>query len=304
MFKTASWPGGEAALIAGSGESILDCTEEARQIYRAPTHYSRYTRGGRYGGHYTGYGDGYGYGNGYGLYGGTGYYGGYGGYRYPGGIGGYYGGGNGGTDHDDDTDSDTDTGTNTDVMTDTSAGTTDVSVDTPRRPRRPRIDVREPGEAGDTVVRPRRPRTGPKPNVRNRVRPSKPTVSRPKPISRSKPVSRSKSSSRRSAADRVFRNTNNSRTRARSTVTTNMKYDPHNLAGQYASTDYVVNYSCQRQESLRVFVPNERLLSAERNGLLLYVRPNNGIEETVVLPPNYIKGFLMAAYGSPPNTAE
>ena len=58
----------------------------------------------------------------------------------------------------------------------------------------------------------------------------------------------------------------------------------------------MVNYSCQRQESLRVFIPRERLLAAEKNGLLLYLRPQNGIEETVVLPPNYISGFLLAAY--------
>lgn len=58
----------------------------------------------------------------------------------------------------------------------------------------------------------------------------------------------------------------------------------------------MVDYTCQRQETVRVFIPRERLLAAEKNGLLLYLRPRNGIEETVVLPPNYISGFLLAAY--------
>jgi hypothetical protein len=38
------------------------------------------------------------------------------------------------------------------------------------------------------------------------------------------------------------------------------------------------------------------LVAAERKGLVLYVRPRTGLEETIVLPPNYISGFMMAAY--------
>ena len=74
-----------------------------------------------------------------------------------------------------------------------------------------------------------------------------------------------------------------------------MRYNPNSRYNP-GYTDYVVDYSCQRQETLRVFIPLERLLAAEKNGLLLYLRPRNGIEETVVLPPNYISGFLLAAY--------
>ena len=77
-----------------------------------------------------------------------------------------------------------------------------------------------------------------------------------------------------------------------------MRYDPYDRRYDPGYTDYEVSYSCQRQESLRVFIPRERLLAAEKNGLLLYVKPRNGIEETIALPPNYISGFLLAAYSA------
>ena len=60
--------------------------------------------------------------------------------------------------------------------------------------------------------------------------------------------------------------------------------------------DYVVRYICDRQETLRVFIPRERLDDAQANGLVLYVRPRGGLEEVLTLPPNYISGFKLAAW--------
>jgi hypothetical protein len=60
--------------------------------------------------------------------------------------------------------------------------------------------------------------------------------------------------------------------------------------------DTVVRRYCERQENLRVFVPRERLEQAKLGGLNLLIRPRGGREEVLDLPPNYISGFMLAAW--------
>lgn len=366
LFDQAYWPGGEPAMLADFGTAVLDCREDAREIYRTPDPY---------------FGIGYfGYGTGYGRSRGHGYGRGYGGNRrgHHGGRGGRHDrdGDHDGYDRDHDGSSDGDhTGRGNHDGRGAHRDDRDDRPDRPRRPRRPRTggpttpgtpatlpDVgpdasTPPTRPGRPTTRPTtrptdRPTTGPSPRPRRtkrtiyepapndvsgrqtrndpprispRSRPTptprptsrptsrpaptpasrpvsrpvlKPAVSRPasKPVSkpRSKPVERSTSSKR--DVSRVFKNADNPRSRPRNKINTDLNYDPYHRVPQSAYKDYVVQYSCQRQESLRVFVPRERLLATERNGMLLYVRPRAGVEETIALPPNYVRGFMLAAY--------
>ncbi len=60
--------------------------------------------------------------------------------------------------------------------------------------------------------------------------------------------------------------------------------------------DTVVRRYCARQENLRVFVPRKRLDAAKTNGISLLIRSRGGREEVLNLPPNYITGFMLAAW--------
>jgi len=315
-FDQANWAGGEAAQLADFGAIVKDCREEAREIYRVPLGYTGYGhRGGHYG-HYgrRGYG-GYGYGRHGGRYGG--HYGGYG----------RHGNGRRGDGHNDEHRDEQ--GADDPILNDRVVGSTtdgtprrgvtrrDLTEDRSRVPAERDPDrstprrsdtVRTGGSAGTALPpsrkQPRRristsdvkaagvrrsaPAAAPRPSP-----PKAAPVSRPSPPPAKRSTSTKKNTSR--SVDRAFKNTNNSRTRTRADVKTRMRYDPYTRYNPGYS-DYVVDYTCQRQETVRVFIPRERLLAAEKNGLLLYLRPRNGIEETVVLPPNYISGFLLAAY--------
>lgn len=80
------------------------------------------------------------------------------------------------------------------------------------------------------------------------------------------------------------------------TMGTELQYYPGDPYYEGGYRDVTVRYRCVRQESLRVFVPKQRLDDAEYRGLALYLRPQVGREEAVFLPPNYIAGFKLAAY--------
>ena len=282
LYNNINWAGGEAALLAEFGAAVLDCREEIRETY-TPTSYGHY-------GNYGYYGRGYGHGHGYGHYDDDGH----------------------GGDHDGDGDVDGDD----DDMPTTQPGTgndTTGDGDTPtvRRPRRPR---RRPGVAPqldgpgtepefDPNLRRRVPSTAaPKPVVSRRrpvpavssPRPApkpKPTVSRPKP----KPAAKTETKSRPSV-NRSFSKTNNRRTSARKPVSHELRYYPRDNYYGGGYRDVTVRYKCDRQETLRVFIPRDRLDAAEQNGLLLYLRPKAGREEVLALPTNYITGFKLAAY--------
>jgi hypothetical protein len=304
-FDQVNWAGGEAALLADFGETVLDCQEDVREIYRVPIGYTGY---GHYGGHYGQYGR-----HGYGGYG----------YNRNGRRGGSYGGhGRTGSDRHDrdnddhqggDHDADNSTGRDGNVGT-TPTGTTrrgvtrrDVTEDRSRVPaeRDPELSTaskqprrRIPISTIKSDMSSRAGRTISSAPVSRSVPPKAVPVSRPASPPPPPPPAKRQSSSKKNTSrstDRAFKNTNNTRTRARSKVKTEMRYHPQSRYNP-GYTDYVVNYSCQRQESLRVFIPRERLLAAQKNGLLLYLQPQNGIEETIALPPNYISGFVLAAY--------
>ena len=316
-FDQANWAGGELAQLADFGAIVKDCREEAREIYRVPLGYTGY---GHRGGHYGQYGrrgyGGYGYGRRGGHYG-----------NYNRGHG-RHGGGRRNDHHTDDKEqgNDTEQPTVTDETTRTNrrGGTTrrgvvrrDLTDDRSRVPaeREPdrstprRADtVRTGGSTGRALPpsrkQPRRristsdiktghTRRSTPIAVSRQTPPKSAPVSRPSPPPKKQSSSSKKNTSK--SVDRAFKNTNNSRTRTRADVNTRMRYDPHTRYNPGYS-DYVVDYTCQRQETVRVFIPRERLLAAEKNGLLLYLKPRNGIEETIVLPPNYISGFLLAAY--------
>ncbi|NNC38143.1 MAG: hypothetical protein HKO02_11845 [Hyphomonadaceae bacterium] len=319
-FDQVNWAGGEIADLVDYGATVLDCREDVRDIYRVPIGYTGY---GHYGGHYGQYGRrGYG---GYG-YGRRGHYGRYND-RY---------GRRGGDRHDSDNDDQRgdrhsddgvsgDNGQTVHIPTGTRRGGVvrrDLTDDQSRVPVERDPDRSTP-RRGDRVLtggstippskkQPRRraPSSTIKADMAQQNRAvrsmpaSRPNPPKAAPVSRPAPppppppakrqTSRPKNTSR--ATDRAFKKTNNSRTRAREKVNMQMRYDPYSRRYDPGYTDYQVSYSCQRQESLRVFIPRERLLAAEKNGLLLYVKPRNGIEETIALPPNYISGFLLAAY--------
>ena len=67
----------------------------------------------------------------------------------------------------------------------------------------------------------------------------------------------------------------------------------------YGARDVVTSRTvdCAREETLRVFLPAERLDAARFDGLTLIVLDQEGYETPVFIPPNYIEGFRLAATG-------
>lgn len=298
LYDQASWPGGQSALVADFGESVLDCREDIRE-YR----------------HYTPIYGAWGYGHIHDDYCGHDH-GGYG----------YYGHGH---VHDDDCGHVVDDHGGGDGGTVVVRPTTDPRpitrpVTRPVRPgtirpqpdgpgTEPGIGPYQPGSrvqprastrtSKRIVSRPRsdlgggstsRPAPAPK-AVSRPVPTSKPTVSRPRPVSRPAPETRSKPSTSRPSVSRPSRRSTPRRSRVSSKVR-EMNYYPRDRYYDYGQTDYVVRRSCDRQENIRIFVPRARLDAAEMRGLLVYLRPRGGQEEVVSLPPNYISGFKMAAW--------
>lgn len=279
MYNSVSWPGGEAALLADFGTSVLDCRQDIRESY-IPTNHGYYG----YGGYYRGSGVGYGP------------YGPYDDY-YDGRSGGH---GHGGAQPIDDDGDDSDDGTDT--------PTTDDSTPAPTRPRtRPRRRPQDDGN-GPHLDAPGTEPTGPRVRPRPRMS-SKPTVSRRRPVSsvsKSKPVSKPVRSTSTPKSTRptprsvskpsVSKRPETRRSDARAKFDRELNYyahSPYNLGGY---RDVSVRYRCLRQETVRVFVPRDRLNGASGSGLALYLRPRSGREEQMILPSNYINGFKLAAY--------
>jgi len=313
MYDQANWPGGQPALIADYGASVLDCREDVRAIPQYTPIYGAWGFGHIHDDYCSHDGYGYpGWGRGYGHYG-------------------------HGHVHDDDCGHDVDRDGDTVVV----RPTTDPRPTVPRRPRRPGDVTPHPdGPGTDPDVRPRRPRTGPgdplprpraipyttkravsrpRPDIVSpksvpRPRPVSRPVSRPavqsgpkivsrpapvsKPVSRpvSKPISKPKSTYKPKPQVSRPQRTPTPRVTPRTNVRRQMNYYPRDRYYNQGPTDYVVRRSCDRQENLRVFVPRGRLDAAEAQGLVLYVSPRGGQEEMLVLPPNYISGFKLAAW--------
>ena len=240
LYNTVNWPGGESALLAEFGQSVLDCRQDYRETFiPVPAYY-----GGAY--------DYYGYGYGYDGYGG----------------------------HHDDDDDDDDTGDDPMPDTDDDPQTMpDGDVPIQRRRRR----------TGPVMPQPDGPGTEPTGPMPRRVAPQTASPKASKPI-----VSRRRAGNQSSSKPQPTRSRPSPRKRVENETVRELKYYPSQYNGGYR--DVTVRYRCMRQENLRVFIPRKRLDAAEDTGLILYIRPQNWSEEKLVLPPNYVAGFKLAAY--------
>lgn len=124
-----------------------------------------------------------------------------------------------------------------------------------------------------------RTRSNPKPRPQSRTKTK--TRSNPKPVSRPRPTPRREAPSR-------------SRTR--------LDFFPGDA---YGGRSVVTSQSvdCAREETLRLFIPAERLDAARFDGMTVLVLDRDGQEWPVYVPPNYIEGFRLAATGQVRPTA-
>ena len=263
LFNRASWAGGESVLFAEFGSAVLDCRQNIRENYTP--NYSSYG--------YSGYGYGY---NSHSRH------------R----VRDYddrHNAGHNNTNHNNTNHNNTNhNNTNhntTNYSTNQGGGNTGGNVPTPTE-RDLSLEPymgneastrRHGGGALPTTRQPIlrqndatiKPRAIPKPATK-----AVPTPKRTKPVIRSKTNRDSKNKFRR----------------------TELNYYPSDTYYGGGYSDVQVSYRCAREESLRIFIPRDRLDVAEQNGLTLYLRPKVGREEAVYLPRNYITGFKLAAY--------
>lgn len=156
---------------------------------------------------------------------------------------------------------------------------------------RPRPDI-APSQPYSPKVRPptvRPPTVRPKPTVQ----PAPKVVSKPRPVS--KPIPEPTYKPKPNVSSPKYTPKPRPQTSQLGKFKRQLDYYPSDPYYR-GSTDYVVSRSCDRQENLRIFIPRERLDAAEANGLVLYLRPRGGQEEMLILPPNYITGFKLAAW--------
>ena len=259
-FDSANWAGGVESLLAEYGASVLDCRQDIRENYTPRYNY------------------GYGY---------TDYRGGY----------------NGGRRNNHDRDNDRDHGDDKDNGHGNTPNnpTTPPSTVTPTPSPTPALPDRftpTPGER-DLSLEPYRGgrgfRTGgikPSPVRPQAISPPRPIKAEPRTVPSPPPKPRTpiKSQPSKPTATKPHWKT------IQRTMDKELKYYPGDPYYEGGYRDVTVRYRCVRQESLRVFVPKDRLDDAEYRGLVLYLRPQVGREEAVFLPPNYIAGFKLAAY--------
>lgn len=171
------------------------------------------------------------------------------------------------------------------------------------RPTRPHVRPTSP------TSRPNRPTTSrPTPPVTRPTSPStRPTTSRPRPP---RTVSRpNKPNERRDRLESRFQNADLAAKAAPKSAASGSRLrlapvSPFRRGYNYGyydrgfggyGSDYVIKSACGRVEKLRIFVPANRLETAERYGLTLFARSESGDERTIVLPANYVMAYQMAA---------
>lgn len=319
QYSQAYWPGGISAQLADFGTSVLDCRSDVRNIRRFPL-------GSGYGGY--GYG---GYGYGYGNYG----YGGYGHssrrrHNRPARHG-SNDSVNDHTNHNLHTDHNQETNHNLHEGSVTHPGRPNVpgqdhakSSKTKRAVSRPRPELaassppnaaptnnaalghtassatnqahrtsagrQSTGRSASHATTQQHRNNSPQSNSINHssrsIRPSSSRSHRPSSSRR-----RSSSSSRSRSSSRSHSSGSGHSRSAR-----HLNYYPTDPFYNPGYIDTVVRRYCERQENLRVFVPRERLEQAKLGGLNLLIRPRGGREEVLDLPPNYISGFMLAAW--------
>ncbi len=295
QYDTVSWAGGTEALLADFGMSVLDCRQDIRENYipSYPYGYSNY---------------GYGYSGGYGGYGR--------GYRPRG-----YGYDDHGRDHGPKHEP-RDKG-NPKMKPMPNKPMPNMGKPKPPRPddeardrppRRkgyPRIrpDSRiDPDDLDQArrqrptrantytpAVRPPRPA---RPSAANAPTLPKPVASTPRPVQKAPAISRPRPAPkpRPTPKPRPQNKSKPGRPEIKDIFQREHNYYPGDPYYDGGIRDISVSYRCVREESLRIFIPKDRLNIAEQRGLVLYLRPQTGREEALFLPPNYITGFKMAAY--------
>lgn len=126
---------------------------------------------------------------------------------------------------------------------------------------------------------PRPQRATPRPQTQRATPRPQTQRSAPRPQRQSRP---------KNTLDRAFRPKNPSGEGKR-----HMRFYP--LMGTYARTDVYVNYRCVKEERLSVHISKDRLDAARFDGLTLVLLDNEGRDQPVFIPPNYIEGFRQAA---------
>jgi len=290
QYSQARWPDGEIAQLADFGASVLDCRADIRNVRRFP------------------------FGNGY--YG-TGYYG-YSPYG--------YGYGNGSysrrhldrrvdhVDHVDHNDANDHTDHNynhTDHTTHDRNRRHRDSTASPARPAhtlspQPSGHDREP-DRGRYFNPGSHPYSG---SARTRQTRQPHTLTR-EPSTMQAPQHRTNRPKRNDASSRPHKTPSSNRGQSSSSghsSSSKHKFSRNHRSGRHLNyyptdpfynpgyVDTVVRRYCARQENLRVFIPRERLDAAKISGISLLIRPRGGREEVLNLPPNYIAGFMLAAW--------
>lgn len=323
-YDRVTFAGGETALLAEFGTDILDCRETVEEYTYDNYYYPIYGRGGyhprRRGGHWRRgrHGDGWG-GRGTGRRGGG---------RGPGrrGTGDDDGTGKKGkrkrkrgtgvddthvpvmrVDPGDPGRKGRRTGRKGKKKTGTTAPRRPVSRPAPRPTtgRTSRPVRRTPSPVSRPAPKPApAPRRTPvsRPTPKPAPKPAPKRVSKPAPRESTK-TSRPNRSSRSSKSGRFFdrfapdHSASNTMTQLMNqSSTVRMGYFPRR-GSSYQQSEYYVSFQCLREERLRVFIPEDRLRAAERDGMVLYIRSLDGREDVLAVPPNYVRGFMIAAYG-------
>jgi len=134
-------------------------------------------------------------------------------------------------------------------------------------------------------------------------RPVIPKQSSPKRSSSSSSSSRSTTSSRssfkrpsRSSRRSTSRPSQPTRRRSPSSTRRKLNFFPDD---GYGGRSVVSSRSvdCAREDTLRVFIPNDRLDAARFDGLTLIALDAQGGETPIYIPPNYIQGYRLAETG-------
>ena len=291
QYDTVSWAGGKEALLADFGMSVLDCRQDIRENYipSYPYGYSNY---------------GYGYSGGYGR-----------GYRPRG-----YGYDDHGKDHGPKHEP-RHKGKPKEKPTmkpmpnmgkpkpprpdDEARDRPPRRKGYPRIPSNSRIDLddldrsrrQRPTRANTytPAIRPPRPA---RPSAVSAPVVPKPVASTPRPVQKAPPTPKPRpiSKPRPTPKPRPQNKSKPGRPEIEDIFQRERNYYPGDPYYDEGYRDISVSYRCVREESLRIFIPIDRLNIAEQRGLVLYLRPQTGREEALFLPSNYITGFNMAAY--------
>lgn len=180
---------------------------------------------------------------------------------------------------------------------------TDTRRSEPRRAAPERAERRQPETRRNAPRRSEtRRETAPQPQRAEPRRAEPRRQSNPSPRraapQRAQPAPRSSTPPKRtrSAPPKTTRSTPRRQSNPGRTVRRQLDFFPRD---GYGGREVVTSRSvdCAREETLRVFLPADRLDAARFDGLTVLVLDRDGGETPVFIPPNYIEGFRLAASG-------